>query len=248
MPAGLGPRARVRRTGSALLTALTFAITGLAVPSAGRSAPGSVNFNDRSAWVYRDAVIDSSLISKAQKWGIRIIYIDPTSSNAVQERDAIVGAGIIAGAYFSPSWQSGMSGTQFADWASQLTNALLPKVGVEAPPVMLDLEVGSNLGWRIQDLNRWRAHQPRRPTAYTDAPFQGGNIPYSLLVKYGIPFYVQLYYGDMTPADGPRAVLEAVRWGMPGDMVHPFYDGALYRPTLQDQFDGAQFTLERMPS
>ncbi len=207
-----------------------------------------MDFNARSAWVYRDSIPDTA---KARRYGIWYVYVDPLSNNAAAAIADIRSAGLHPGLYFVPSWFPGCDPLWFADWCSRQLNALLPRAGAaEAPPAMLDLEVGPYVQWARDCIARYRAHQPNRPTSYTNAPLQGGYVPYDTLRQYGMPFYVQLYYGpsdrgpDMTPCDVARAVLEAARGYGDASQVHPFYDGARW---TDDEWDGCQFTLERMP-
>lgn len=199
-----------------------------------------MNFAEKSAWIYKETDPE---VEKAAKYGIKTVYVDPRSANAPQVVSKLRAAGITAGAYFARDWQPTMTAIELAAWISQRLNALLPKTAAGAPPVMLDMEVGGNTKFAADLILAYRAHQPARPTAYTNAPFQGGYVPYVALQQRGMPFFVQLYYGGMQPADAAAAILEASRNMNPRD-VFPFYDGA--HPTA-DQREGCYFTLERMP-
>lgn len=196
----------------------------------------------KSAWIYEDATPD---FDKCKKYGIKVIYIDPRSNNVEAVVSEIRAAGLTPGAYFADSWSLvGETGAQFADWINVILTMKLPRgTLMEAPPCMLDIE-RKDVTWASNCISRYRAHQPARPTSYTNAPFQGNYIPHGALVKYNMNLYVQLYYGDMSPADASAAILEQIRLGMPPDMTHPFYDAAHYG---SDQRDGCYFTLERMP-
>jgi hypothetical protein len=199
-----------------------------------------MDWNARSAWLYKGSVPD---INKARLFNIQVIYVDPTSNNVEGVIQVIRDNGLVAGAYFADSWTT-TTANQFADWISETLNDILPKGRMpEAPPCMLDFE-RADRNWQENCLNRYRAHQPARPTSYTNAPFQGKLVPVSALVKHDIHLYVQLYYGDMRPADQSAAILELMRYGMPASKTHPFYDGARYSA---DARDGCYFTLERMP-
>ncbi len=57
-----------------------------------------------------------------------------------------------------------------------------------------------------------------------------------------MPFFVQLYYGDMR-ACAAEALLEAALDYEPAQ-VYPFYDGAALP---SDSHEGCIFTLERLP-
>lgn len=201
-----------------------------------------MNWNSRAAWIYKDTMPN---LSTASKYGIRVIYADPTSSNILDVFNFLRTNNILPGAYFASSWvPEEQTGIQFADWVSNTLNKVLPRGTLpEAPPCMLDLE-RPDRNWAIECIKHYRTHQPSRPTSYTNAPFQGGYVPTSDLKTCNMHLYIQLYYGDMSPADQSAAILEQIRQGMPSNMVHPFYDGARY---TADARDGCYFTLERMP-
>lgn len=198
-----------------------------------------MDWNAKSAWIYKGSVPD---VEKAHRFDIKVIYVDPTSENVEHVIDLLHSNGIVAGAYFADSWTT-TTAPMFADWISETLNTILPRGRMpEAPPCMLDLE-RQDLAWQKACLTRYRAHQPARPTSYTNAPYQGKFVPVPDLIKHHMHLYVQLYYGDMRPADPSSALLEQLRSGMPANMIHPFYDGIHY---AADSRDGCFFTLERM--
>lgn len=201
-----------------------------------------MNWNTKAAWIYKETMPN---LNTAGKYGIKTIYADPTSTNVIEVFNFLRANNILPGAYFSDSWAvNGETGTQFANWVSDMLNKVLPRGTLpEANPCMLDIE-RQDRKWAIECIKHYRTHQPSRPTGYTNAPFQGGYVPTSDLRTCNMHLYVQLYYGDMSPADPSAALLEQIRQGMPSVMVHPFYDGARY---TNDSRDGCYFTLERLP-
>jgi hypothetical protein len=87
--------------------------------------------------------------------------------------------------------------------------------------------------------------QADKLVTYTNMPFQNGTVvPSGLLEAYGVGWWPQLYYGDMSPADTAAVCLEIARWNYPASEIHPFYDGKLI---ASDQRDGGWFTAERIP-
>lgn len=199
-----------------------------------------MDFSARAAWIYENGVPD---INKIHKYGIKVVYIDPRSTNAKAVIAQLRSAGIIAGAYFADSWNEQMNPTEWAAWASKLLNQVLPKIGAEAPPCMLDLETHDTVRQGAL-IDKYRSHQPSRPTSYSNGAMQAPNAPWAQIKKYALPYYVQLYIGDMTPADAARAVLEVCRYYGDAKKIYPFYDGARYGT---DQIEGCYFTLERLP-
>jgi hypothetical protein len=90
-----------------------------------------------------------------------------------------------------------------------------------------------------------RGTQVDKQITYTNMPFQNGTVvPIPLLADLAVPWWPQLYYGDMSPADTAAVCLEIARWGFPASEIHPFYDGKLI---ATDQRDGGWFTAERIP-
>lgn len=202
-----------------------------------------MNWGARAAWVYENTMPD---VAKAKQHSIEVVYIDPRSTNAKAAIASIEGAGLLAGAYVASGWYGdAMDGVTFAGRASNLANAVIPRVGTaEAPPLMLDLE-GRSQSWIAHALVEYRRHQPARPTAVTTEPFKDGTVlPMQGFRDAKVHWYPQLYHGDMSPADHAAVVLDAARWLGDATLVHPFYDGAALPG---DARDGAVFTLERIP-
>lgn len=200
-----------------------------------------MNWSGKAAWIYEDATPD--LVAKAQRYGLKVVYLDVRRTGHAASIAALRNAGIVAGAYFASSWFA-TSAVAFADEVNVILNGALPKgTAAEAPPCMLDLEE-CPVQWVNDCLVRYREHQPKRPTALTDEPFQGGVLPWPEIRAAGMHYYPQLYHGDMSPADGAAVVLEACRYLGDPNKVHPFYDGEHWG---SDQRDGCYFTLERMP-
>lgn len=206
-----------------------------------------MNWDARSAWVYEGTIPDPA---KAARHGIEVVYVDPRSANAAAAISTLRAAGLTPGIYTSPNWEDALGGAAFADWTNGVLNSLLHRVGAaEAPPYMADLE-GRDVAWQTAFLDRYRQHQPGRPSSATVAPFQGGYVPTAHLAARGFHLYPQLYYGDPLPdgrlpsADPAGVLLEMARQGFPAAMLHPFYDGAALP---SDARDGCVFTLERIP-
>lgn len=199
-----------------------------------------MNWGDLSAWVYQDSIPDTA---KAKAHGIAAVFIDPRSSNAEAQIAAIRAAGLTPGIYTSLSWGP-PDPTSFAKWTSDALNHFLPRNGAPvAAPYMADLET-TDVRWVETFLSTYRKYQPQRPSAYTNAPFQGGYVPAAALVAARFEVFIQVYYGDMSAADGSAALLEQARHGVPAANLHPFYDGAALP---RDARDGCVFTLERLP-
>lgn len=200
-----------------------------------------MDFAARAAWIYENATPD---LAKIHRHEIKVIYIDPRSLNAAAVISLMRYAGVVVGAYFADSWHEEMTSTEWAAWASKLLNQVLPRVGTsEAPPCMLDLET-HDIARASNIISAYKSHQPARPTSYSNGAFQAPNAPWSMLHKYNMPYYVQLYNGDMSPADAARASIEVCRYHSSAKLVFPFYDGARWGT---DQVEGCYFTLERMP-
>lgn len=196
----------------------------------------------KSTWIYKNNYPD---LIKADSRDIRVIYIDPNSGNTKQVMNVIRDHGLIAGVYFASSWAPSIwTATTFADWISGVLNSVAPRVGTdEAPPCMLDFEE-MPIEWVTEAINQYRKHQPNRPTALTDEPFQGGVLPWQAVTQSHMPYYPQVYKGDMSQADAAAVVLEACRYYGNPNMVHPFYDAHHWGT---DQRDGCYFTLENLP-
>ena len=199
------------------------------------------DFNARAAWIYINTVMTDDLVAKARKYGIKVIYIDVRRTDAKNVISFLTARGFIVGAYFASSWTEA-GGAAFADYISAELNALMPRTsGVH--PCMLDFEE-KPIAWVDAALVRYRQHQPGRPTSLTDEPFQGGVLDWNQIKTAGMPYYPQVYHGDMSLADAAAVVLEAARYYGDPKMVHPFYSGEHFGT---DQRDGCYFTLERMP-
>lgn len=191
-----------------------------------------------AAWLYEQ---DTPDYTKLSTHGIGVVYLDPRSGNAATVAADLRAHGLAAGIYYCPSWFPGPTPQGHA----QLVSDYVQKDGiiVTGEPVMLDLEALSPV-WVTAFLKSLRSYLPSRPLAYTNAPFQDQTVvPVATLQQYGIHWYPQTYYGDMSPAD-PAAVLLEVCRIYPPAMVHPFYDGARLPA---DARDGCVFTLERLP-
>jgi hypothetical protein len=197
-----------------------------------------MNWTTLGAWIYKD---DTYVKAICDRHNIGVIYIDPRSGNAQQVAASVRADNRTAGVYYVPGWTPGPTPQQHA----QIVSDYVQKAGiiVTGEPVMLDLEQLS-IPWVEAFLKSYRQHLPQRPTAYTNEPFQNETVvPVATLQKYGLHWYPQTYYGDMSPADSAAVMLEVSRIYDP-TMVHPFYDGA-HLPA--DVHDGCIFTLERLP-
>lgn len=206
-----------------------------------------MNWLARTAWIYENTVPDYPTM---RAHGIEGLYVDPRSANAAAVIAGLRANGfLVAGIYVATSWMSGCSPDAFAAAAAQYAHQLVPQAyplatQQEGAPVMLDLE-GVTPAWATAAIRSWRKLRPRQETAYTNAPFQGGNVPTMEIVHADLHVYVQLYYGDMRPADPAAALLELARQGVPPQRLHGFYDGACLP---SDARDGCVYTLERIPA
>lgn len=201
-----------------------------------------MDWGARAAWIYLNDQPDYAKLTRNR---ITVVYLDPRSTNAATVITDLRAHGLVAGIYTVPGWWGTSDPAAYAKTTSDLANRLIPRQRpAEAPPLMLDLE-GVSKDWQAETVAAYRRYQPARPTAYTNAPFQDGTVvPTQTLVDAGLHWYVQLYYGNMSPCDPAAALLEVCRWAYPPTMVHPFYDGAR---VPGDWRDGCVFTLERMP-
>lgn len=196
-------------------------------------------WDGRSAFLYLNGVAD---LSKIERYRLDTILIDLRSENAAAVITLLRSRGIRPGAYFANSWYPQASPSLFASWCSTQLNAFLPRTNGDAPPVMLDLETHDVI-WAVACIQAYRRYQPRRPTAYTNEPFQGPLVPVDALRVANMPHFPQLYYGDMRQADPAAVMREAITY-YSAAKVHPLYDGERF---AEDQRDGCYFTLERMP-
>jgi hypothetical protein len=197
-----------------------------------------MDWNARSAWIYQN---DPPDYPKLIRYGVSVVYVDPRSGNAKGVIDEMRGHGIVPGIYFDPHWNESLTPKQQAKVISDYVQiAKLIRLG---EPVMLDIEL-LPIPWVEEFVKSYRSYLPSRPTAVTVASFQAPVIPISAFLSAGFEIYVQLYYGDMSPADGSASCLELVRAGYPPSKVHPFYDGKRFP---SDARDGAIFTMERLP-
>ena len=171
--------------------------------------------------------------------------------------------GVQTGGYYDPSW----FGTPRALDMRKKVDELVIKCGLKAgdhlqtdaelvPIEYLQRLIEGSAGNRglfgSNNAAQPQGTQADKKPSYTNMPFQNHTVvDFSVLAKYGIHWFYQLYYGAMDPADGNAVCLEILRdfrawagvnWA---EFVHPFYDGARYMP---DQRDGAWFTAERLPN
>ena len=197
-----------------------------------------MNWDGRSAWVYRDSPPD---YAKALRYRIDTVYIDPRTWNAPTVCADIRAHALTAGFYYVPGWTPGPTPQEHAKIVSdyvQVNKLLKP-----GEPVMLDLEQLS-IPWVEAFLKKLRAYLPSRPLAYTNAPFQNETVvPVAALEAADAHWFPQLYYGQMQPADAAAVMAEVCRIYDPAK-VHPFHDGAML-PV--DSRDCCVFTLERLP-
>jgi hypothetical protein len=197
-----------------------------------------MNWATLGAWICRDSTV---AVNKCLAHKIGCVYIDPRSGNAAAIAVMLRTAGIVPGIYYAPNWFPGPEPQGHA----QIVSDYVQKDGLLAhdEPVMVDLEQLS-IPWVEAFLKSYRQHLPQRPTAYTNEPFQNETVvPVATLQQFGLHWYPQTYYGDMSPADSAAVMLE-VNCIYDPTMVHPFYDGA-HLPA--DAHDGCIFTLERLP-
>lgn len=94
--------------------------------------------------------------------------------------------------------------------------------------------------------------QADKKPSYTNMPFQNHTVvALDVIVKYGLHWFPQLYYGNMARADAAAVILEILRdmraWAGVNyaELVHPFHDGMAW---TSDQRDAAWFTAERLPN
>jgi hypothetical protein len=197
-----------------------------------------MDWNALGAWLYEDSVPN---FAKLGAHKIKVVYIDPRSGNAAATCSSLRANGFTPGIYYVPQWFPGPTPQEHAKKVSDYVQ--VQKLVQTGEPVMLDLEALSTI-WVTAFLKSYRQHLPTRPTAYTNAPFQNETVvPVDVLQQYGLHWYPQMYYGDMSPADPAAVMLEVTRI-YPPEMVHPFYDGACIPA---DARDGCVFTCERIP-
>jgi hypothetical protein len=218
----------------------------------------TMQLSDRSTWIGRtDSGIVRQRLYDRGITGLGLSLLDPGASTWAKAIRNEPGCPFF---YYDPHWDN-LAGDGSALKARQRIDALLLAVGAKpAEPLMLDLEqcskdyvtrllLGSTSGRGLTSGALYKANptasQPGRPIGYTNEPFKDGTVvPVDVLEGAGCHWFPQLYYGDMSPADGAAVALEVARWGFPADRVHPFYDGAR---VASDQRDGCYFVAERIP-
>jgi hypothetical protein len=196
---------------------------------------------------------------KLYQKGITTIYYSPLDPGAAAHIAAVRNEGRMPGLYTDPHWYGLAPDGNTVKYRQQI-DADVARLLHAGEPLMIDLEfvsmsyttklfLGSPSGRGLCSSIPYTPNptptQPNRPISYTNMPFQNGTVvPIPDLIKAGVHWYPQLYYGSMAPADAAAVCLELPRWNFPAVKTHPFYDGALI---ASDQRDGAYFTAERLP-
>jgi len=169
------------------------------------------------------------------------------------------------GGYIDPHW-FGLSDDGEALQFRQKTDELVAAVGMKAndhlqidcelvSPEFLRRTVEGSTGNRglfgSKNTQKPTGTQADKRGSYTNMPFQNHTVvDFPVIARYGLHWFPQLYYGDMSPADASAVILEILRdmraWAGANyaEQVHPFHDGLKY---TTDQRDAAWFTAERLP-
>lgn len=149
---------------------------------------------------------------------------------------------IKAGIYVGRAWTDNASPQQLAAIVSNWITATQLKSG---EPVMVNLEPIDKVFTR-DFITSYRKLRPWRPTSIAVGYGQGALVPMEDLARDGMHVYVELYYGDMSPANAAVGILDLLR--VPGAVagtLHPFYAGDNLPADRVD--DGCVFTLGRIP-
>jgi N-acetyl-anhydromuramyl-L-alanine amidase AmpD len=240
--------------------------------AAGQIAAAPV-FDKKSLW-YEDIAATGGVrwdkLRTVTGGPLEAVYFDPRDqrmSRAV--RDDGTSRGFAVGLYSDPHWypagccwvdQNGRPLIDPIAYRKQLDADVNRLLAGAHDPVMLDLEKvqpqwfriflwgrPGEIGYRGRNGEHSGGTRPTRDTAYTNEPFQDGTVvPIQDLIDAQLPWFVQLYYGDMRPAEAWWALKQLVQWGYPVDALRPFYDARNYPADWHPQSGGALFTSNRL--
>jgi hypothetical protein len=219
-------------------------------------------FEKKAIWYERVADVGGVRVDRLKSTPggpIGVVYLDPRDPGATRAlRDQLAAQGEAVGIYTDPHWYGVPDPIAYRKLVDSDISRIL---GAAHDPVMLDFEKlppawvqtflwgrPGEIGYRGRDGQQAGGTRPTRDTAYTNEPFQDGSVvPIGDLVAANLPWFVQLYYGDMRAAEPWWALKQLVLWGYPIEGLKPFYDAAHYPPDWHAQSGGALFTANRLP-
>lgn len=157
--------------------------------------------------------------------------------------------------YTTPHWPETekLNGAEFAVWTHALLNVIAPRTGAAMPAVCFDIE-HHDAAFVRSCFDRWRELRPTRVTDWTLESFQFGwedserfHLGWAAsltedFARWNILVAPQFYKGDMTPFAADRAILNAIKGGVPADRLIGCYDAA----RLFDGWSGYGFTQGRI--
>jgi hypothetical protein len=249
--AGSAPTAR--RLASVRASKSALAVGGFSVPDV---------FNRKSIWYTDVASTGGVRVDRLQSvpgGPIDVVYLNPRDPRATRTlRDQLVAKGESVGIFSDPHWYRLSSDP--IGYRKQLDSDISRILGGAHDPVMLDFEqlpktwvqnflwgTAGTIGYRGANGTHTGGTRPTRDTAYTNEPFQDGSVvPIPDLIDANLAWFVQLYYGDMRPAEPWWALRQLVLWGYPASGLRPFYDAANYPPDWHAGAAGALFDSNRL--
>lgn len=221
-------------------------------------------FNKKSIWYDDVAATGGVRVDRLRSLPggpIEAVYLNPRDPRTTRAlRDQLSGQGLSVGINSDPHWYAGATADPIA-YRKQLDADIARILGGAHDPVMLDFEQlpktwvqtflwgsAGTIGYRGRDGTHTGGTRPTRDSAYTNEPFQDGSVvPIPDLIDANLAWFVQLYYGDMRPAEPWWALRQLVLWGYPASGLRPFYDAAHYPPDWHAGAAGALFNSNRLP-
>lgn len=206
----------------------------------------------RGAMLYKEDPVDWPV---ADGHGIEVFYVDERATNAAAVLADVVGRGHSGGLYFCASeewWPTLPTPAEIVAHVKERVRALIPQAyplstQQRGAPVMLNYEPPRcSKDWLAEVLRLYRVALPSRETCVCFPARQDQTVlPLVAMRNAGVHWYVELFYGDMSPDNAAAAMLQAARL-YPPSMVGPCYDGAALPSDWID--DGVIFVEERIPA
>lgn len=182
-------------------------------------------------------------LAKARRYGITRLYWEATDPQITAPLfDDVRAAGMEVGIMRDPSWDN-FSPTALA---RELDHDLVRlRSGDRQCAILADIEK-HDADYVIRFLQAWRAVRPRRETAWTLEPLQGGWFERDLVracVQADVLVVPQTYLGDMSPVPLDAVRSQLIDAGLPRSRVALFYDAA----HIPVWWDGIAFTFAALP-
>jgi len=203
----------------------------------------------KSVWVDHGNDLDPVLLAKHDITQPYYDVRDPRIDLAYLERER--DRGYSPGLYLcsqGDGWPSAMkmTGPEWADWAYQTVLKIAPKTSGTFPRVLLNCETHS-ASWLQSMIKHWRAHSPRRWTAWSMEGHQGGWMT-AAFVQTVAPlidcFMPQAYTGPMLRDESDRVVIDLITRGIPASKIYCMYKAS----EIGYWWEGCAFTMGSLPS